>query len=63
MLSSDNQNNDDQNVLPTPLVRALNSLRYLMQESDYCDNGNVDALDDEICKKFENARIDRQELT
>jgi len=58
-LSSDSQNNDDQNVLPSSLVRALDSLRSLLQESDYCDNGIVDALGDEICKKFEDARIEQ----
>ena len=59
MLSSDSQNNDDQNVLPTSLVRALDSLRSLMQESDYCDNGNVDDLENEIRRKFEDARIEQ----
>lgn len=58
MLSSNSQN-DDQNVLPTSLVRVLDSLRSLMQESDYCDNENVDALEDGICKKFEDARIEQ----
>jgi hypothetical protein len=60
MLSSKSQNNDDdQNVLPTSLVRALDSLRSLSQENDSCDDGKVDALENEIRKKFEDARIEQ----
>jgi hypothetical protein len=56
----DSQNNDDdQNVLPLSLVRALDSLRSLSQENDSCDDGKVDSLENEIRKKFEDARIEQ----
>jgi hypothetical protein len=56
----DSQKNDnDQNVLPMSLVRALDSLRSLSQENDSCDDGKVDSLENEIRKKFEDARIEQ----